>query len=85
MKRKVHIELMNFVESMEETVEILKAGANGKIRGKAKVLKWPQGSRTTKEDFLNQNQKENALRAQARTIINMATMTPKNCNNGRSK
>jgi hypothetical protein len=51
----------------------------------AKDLKWPQGSQTIKEDFLNQSHKEIALRAEARTIVNMATITTKNYNNGRSK
>jgi hypothetical protein len=36
---------------MEQIVKTLKASENGKIGGKAKVLKRPQGSWTTKEDF----------------------------------
>jgi hypothetical protein len=50
MKKKALIESMNLVESMEETIKISKASSNGEFGGKAKVLKWPQGSQATKKD-----------------------------------
>jgi hypothetical protein len=43
---------------MEKTVKILKASENGKIGGKAKVLKRPQGSWTTKKIFKIKNRKK---------------------------
>lgn len=49
-KKKAPIESMNLVESMEETVKISEASTNGEFGGKAKVLKWPQGSQATKKD-----------------------------------
>jgi hypothetical protein len=50
MKKKTPIELMNLVESMKETIKISAASTNGEFGGKAKVLKWPQGSQATKKD-----------------------------------
>jgi hypothetical protein len=41
---------MNLVERMEEIVKISEASTNGEFGGKAKVLKWPQGSQATKKD-----------------------------------
>jgi hypothetical protein len=44
MKKKTHVEPTNFVEIMEEIIEILQASENGEIGCKVKVLNWPQGS-----------------------------------------
>ncbi len=44
MKRKVLVEPMNLVESMEEIIEISKNNVDEEFGNKAKILKQPQGS-----------------------------------------
>ncbi len=48
MKKKALVEPMNLVESMEEIVEISKDNVDEEFGNKAKILKQPQGSWTTK-------------------------------------
>ncbi len=48
MKRKALVEPMNLVESMEVIIEISKVNVDEEFGNKAKILKRPQGSWTTK-------------------------------------